>query len=190
MNIDSHTSRGFFNNVLYEITKTIYPNGVIELLIERVDGEAIHNWQDFQKIKNEYLGKDSVAIEVYPKQSEVVDYANKYHLFYIPKFKAPNTHTGEHTVMEYNRELSTNKLKYWSQGITLMTAATKKWSKEMIDVNNKVECKMVFESFAAEDMGTGRKLICVCNTEAQAHKVCEDHNELINRVMLYKNIEP
>lgn len=98
----SYTGRGFFNNVLYDVTKTTYPNGVIELSIERIDDQPIINWHDLQKIKNEYLGENVVAIEVYPKQSELVDYANIYHLFYVPGFKVPNTFTGEHTVESYS----------------------------------------------------------------------------------------
>lgn len=45
----------------------------------------IHNWQDFQRIKDELFGKESVAIEFYPKRSELIDDANIYHLWVLPE---------------------------------------------------------------------------------------------------------
>jgi hypothetical protein len=43
------------------------------------------SWQDLQRIKNELCGEDAEAVQVYPRQSDVTDQANMYHLFVIPQ---------------------------------------------------------------------------------------------------------
>ena len=60
------------------------------LAIKRADKGTIHSWSIFQEIKNQLVGEEVVAIEVYPKKSEVTDTANMYHLWvfeagYSPK---------------------------------------------------------------------------------------------------------
>lgn len=51
------------------------------LVIKRWDKKPIHNWLDFQHIKNSIAGPERVAVEVYPPASELVDTANIYHLW-------------------------------------------------------------------------------------------------------------
>lgn len=46
-------------------------------------------WSEKQRIKNEIFGEDSVAIEVFPKESELVDCANMYHLWILHDFEIP-----------------------------------------------------------------------------------------------------
>jgi hypothetical protein len=41
-------------------------------------------WREKQRIKNEIFGKERVAIEVFPKESELVDAANMYHFWVLP----------------------------------------------------------------------------------------------------------
>ena len=41
-------------------------------------------WVEKQKIKNELFGKEAQAIEVFPKESLLVDEANMYHLWILP----------------------------------------------------------------------------------------------------------
>ncbi|MGM0806493.1 MAG: DUF7694 domain-containing protein [Bacillota bacterium] len=42
-------------------------------------------WGEKQRIKNEVFGTERVAIEVFPKESELVDAANMYHLWILPE---------------------------------------------------------------------------------------------------------
>lgn len=42
-------------------------------------------WAEMQRIKNELFGEDRIAIEVLPRQSDVVDSANMYWFFLVPK---------------------------------------------------------------------------------------------------------
>ena len=47
------------------------------------------SWADKQQIKNELFGKESVAIEVFPKESELVDHADMYHLWILHDIDLP-----------------------------------------------------------------------------------------------------
>jgi len=41
-------------------------------------------WSEKQRIKNELFGHERIAVEVFPKESELVDAANMYHLWVLP----------------------------------------------------------------------------------------------------------
>lgn len=41
-------------------------------------------WAEKQRIKNEIFGAEQQAVEVFPKESELVDEANMYHLWILP----------------------------------------------------------------------------------------------------------
>jgi hypothetical protein len=56
------------------------PN-VIHLSIKRNDREVIHDWRDLQRIKNELIGPEYEAAELYPAEDRLVDCANQYHLY-------------------------------------------------------------------------------------------------------------
>lgn len=60
---------------------------VDHLMIRRHDGKPIHSWKDMQGIKCELVedGEERIGVQVFPKQSEVVDQANMYHLWVYPK---------------------------------------------------------------------------------------------------------
>lgn len=52
-------------------------------------------WVEKQEIKNELFGEELTAVEVFPAESELVDEANMYHLWVLPKgFKLPFTLKG------------------------------------------------------------------------------------------------
>ena len=51
------------------------------LSIGRRDREAVHDWRHFQRIKNELVGAEHEAIELYPKESRLMDTGNRYWLF-------------------------------------------------------------------------------------------------------------
>lgn len=42
-------------------------------------------WAEKQRIKNELFGEDRTAIEVFPTSTDLVDEANMYHLWILPK---------------------------------------------------------------------------------------------------------
>ena len=51
------------------------------LSIKRLDKKSIHDWRHMQQIKNELVGKDYEAVEIYPNEKRLVDTANQYHLY-------------------------------------------------------------------------------------------------------------
>lgn len=56
----------------------------VQLEIFRHDGAPRTNWRDFQQIKNELVGPECEAVELYPAESRLVDTANQYHLWVNP----------------------------------------------------------------------------------------------------------
>jgi hypothetical protein len=53
------------------------------LSIRHNDRKAIRDWRHFQRIKNEIVGDEREAVEIYPKESQLVDEANTYHLWVL-----------------------------------------------------------------------------------------------------------
>lgn len=51
------------------------------LSIRNNNRSARRDWRDFQRIKNEFLGADYEAVEVYPDEANLVDAANQFHLW-------------------------------------------------------------------------------------------------------------
>jgi hypothetical protein len=45
----------------------------------------VRSWADMQRIKNELVGPERVAVEVFPPVSELVDQANIAHLWVLPE---------------------------------------------------------------------------------------------------------
>ena len=51
------------------------------LSIRRQDREPIGDWRTKHLIKNALLGEEWEAVEIYPRESRLVDSSNQYHLF-------------------------------------------------------------------------------------------------------------
>lgn len=63
---------------------------VIHIAIRRHDGGTSLPWADKQKIKDDLVGAERVAVEVFPPRSELDDAANMYHLWVLPEgFELP-----------------------------------------------------------------------------------------------------
>jgi len=56
---------------------------MVHLSIKRRDKEPIHDWRDLQTIKNMIVGPEHEAVELYPRESRVVDTVNQYHLWVV-----------------------------------------------------------------------------------------------------------
>ena len=78
VNIDENPEHGF-------------PFDCWHLSIKYFDKRPIHDWRILQRIKNELVGEECEAIELYPAESRVVDTANQYHLFVFtdPEIRVP-----------------------------------------------------------------------------------------------------
>lgn len=56
---------------------------MIHLSIKRLDRAPIYDWRDMQRIKNELVGPNHEAVQLYPSEERVVDTANQYHLWVL-----------------------------------------------------------------------------------------------------------
>lgn len=67
------------------VRRHIQPQGlgvmVTHLSIKRLDKGSAHNWRHFQYIKNQLVGPEYEAVEIYPPEQYMVDTANQYHLW-------------------------------------------------------------------------------------------------------------
>ena len=57
---------------------------VTGLSIKRLDREAIRDWRDMQRIKNELTSPEREGVEMYPDERRLVDTVNQYHLWVLP----------------------------------------------------------------------------------------------------------
>lgn len=77
---------------------TVYSNGKYVVMTRPVEtewGRVLHicmrnaastdiPWKKKQRIKNELFGSQRIAIEVFPKESDLVDAAMMYHIWLLP----------------------------------------------------------------------------------------------------------
>ncbi len=89
--------------------KTYHGMPVVWLSIKRIDKEPCHDWRDMQEIKNQLVGPECEAVELYPAESRVVDTANQYHLWVVadPKFRWPFGF--RHGVTDYSQDARHSK---------------------------------------------------------------------------------
>ncbi len=69
-----------FENDLYHVDVRYVPP-FVHLDIRRHDGGDCKNWRHLQQIKNEIVGPEHEAVELFPAESRLVDTANQYHLW-------------------------------------------------------------------------------------------------------------
>lgn len=84
--------RIFFDKIyMVEVMERQSKWGRLTLLaIRRRDGAEIHDWQRFQKIKNDIAGEHRVAIEIYPSELDLVEVPSTYYLWVLPEdFQLP-----------------------------------------------------------------------------------------------------
>lgn len=94
---DPSTLLGAWKNNVFVVQLYRKPTAVGDaglLMIRRNDESPAVGWAMKQRIKNELLGPEVVAIEVFPAASTLVDDANMYHLWLLPDgFALPFTLT-------------------------------------------------------------------------------------------------
>lgn len=92
-----------FRNATYTVHKRLVPADecgteggpswpqMVHLSVKRNDRAVIHDWRDLQGIKNELVGPENEAVEVYPAESRLVDTANQFHIwaFVDPAVRLP-----------------------------------------------------------------------------------------------------
>jgi hypothetical protein len=71
-------------NAIYQVNIRVRPD-MIHLSIKRRDRKPVgsERFRDFQRIKNELVGPNHEAVELYPAEDRLVDTANQYHLWVL-----------------------------------------------------------------------------------------------------------
>lgn len=77
---DHMNSQVIWMNDVYQVAITVN-KAWKHLSIKRLDKAPIKEWRDMQEIKNELVGPEWEAVELYPAESRLVDTANQYHLW-------------------------------------------------------------------------------------------------------------
>ncbi|WP_372934962.1 DUF7694 domain-containing protein [Mariniphaga sediminis] len=91
LNIREHPhwmTRAFINNryvvMINDNAKTTHGTA-IRAMVQRHDDTPIPNhWREMQNIKNELFGGETIAVEYYPRESELTDDHNIYWMFIYP----------------------------------------------------------------------------------------------------------
>jgi hypothetical protein len=78
--IQRMTSLEVYQNDIYRVEMASSPP-FVHLDIRRRDGQTCKEWRDFQRIKNELVGAEFEAVELFPAECRLVDTANQYHLW-------------------------------------------------------------------------------------------------------------
>ena len=80
-----------FVNSRYQVAMRETGAASCHLSIKRLDQAPIHDWRDLQRIKNELVGPECEAVELYPADSRLVDTSTQYHLWCSrdPTFRFP-----------------------------------------------------------------------------------------------------
>ena len=73
-------------NEQYQVIKTSYERKppwptLVHLSIRREDRRIMFDWRDMQRIKNQLLGEEKEAVQLFPAESRLGDTANQYHLW-------------------------------------------------------------------------------------------------------------
>lgn len=69
-----------WGNRLYDVVVR-RGEGLTHLSIKRRDRSAVRDWRHLQQIKNDILGPEAEAVELFPRESRLIDTANEYHLW-------------------------------------------------------------------------------------------------------------
>lgn len=79
-------------NSRYQVAIRVMNGSVGELhhlSIKRLDKRPIHDWRELQRIKNELVGPEAEAVEIYPRESNLMDTSNQFHLWVFPTYEFP-----------------------------------------------------------------------------------------------------
>lgn len=68
----------------YVVHVTKNDGGFVKLGIRNLDGSSKRDWRDFQQIKNDLVGEEREAVELYPAESRLMDECNQFWLWCLP----------------------------------------------------------------------------------------------------------
>lgn len=80
-----------FMNDLYSVD-VVKAHPFIRLSIRRHDGQPCKEWKHLQEIKNDLIGPEHEAVELFPAESRLIDTNNEYHMWVHadPQYRFPH----------------------------------------------------------------------------------------------------
>ena len=84
---ESTTWIRFQNNLYAVLIEGTSP--LIHACIRRHDGRPCTDWNHLQQIKNELIGPEHEAVELFPAESRLINVTNEFHLWVHPKLGLP-----------------------------------------------------------------------------------------------------
>lgn len=75
--------------MVYENTPTTAGPATQVLIQKHNDTPILNHWGEIQNIKNEIFGENTVAVEYYPKEQQLVNDKNIYWIWIFPEGKLP-----------------------------------------------------------------------------------------------------
>lgn len=70
--------------MVYANTQTTHGPAIQVLIQNHTDTPIINHWSEIQRIKNDLFGREAMAIEYFPPESELIDQHNIYWIFIFP----------------------------------------------------------------------------------------------------------
>jgi len=69
------------------ITEEVYEEvgEMVHISVSRKDKRPVESWSDMQEIKNHFTGPERVGVQVFPRESDLVDLYNAYHIWVYPE---------------------------------------------------------------------------------------------------------
>ena len=75
---------------LVQVLETLAPWGFVRhMKVQRADGKPGISWDELQRLKDEYMGPDVLAVELYPPAHRDVLEPNMRHLREVPAHRLP-----------------------------------------------------------------------------------------------------
>lgn len=114
-------------NRLYDAIRVERPNGTIHISFKRRDRAAVRDWRHMQQIKNELAGPEREGLELFPRESRLLDGANQYHIWVLPEGMdvpigydagAPELFSREETVKINAQTGGKGRQRAWEKGLT------------------------------------------------------------------------
>jgi hypothetical protein len=81
---ETYWKNSFYTVFRKDLEPSVGSDSAVRLSIKHNQGKAIREWKHLQRIKNELVGADREAVEIFPPESMVTSLDNEHHLFVTP----------------------------------------------------------------------------------------------------------
>ena len=102
---ERYVQNSFYTVFVKEMEPEKGAEGAVQLAIKRRDGKAIREWKHLQRIKNEVVGADREAAEIFPPEELLGKLDHEHHLFVTP--------VGVSSIYVYEEKLRRENVSAW-----------------------------------------------------------------------------